>query len=100
MARDGLPVSCPRARWRRPPFCGPPPRGRPRRRPHAPEAAVPATTVIAAARALSLAPGRRLRTRVAGVWLVLPLLARGHCEPRVGDASSPGAAMVPATRAW
>ena len=50
-------------------------------------------------RALSLAPGRRLRTRVAGGLLFLPLLARGHCEHLVSQASSPGSTMVPATSA-
>jgi hypothetical protein len=48
---------------------------------------------------VSLAPGRRLRTRVAGVFLFLPWLARVHFEPLVSHASSPGAAMVPATSA-
>jgi hypothetical protein len=43
-------------------------------------------TVVADARALSLAPGRRRRTRVAGVFLFLPLLARVHFEPLVRDA--------------
>jgi len=75
------------------------PLGRPQRQPHALEPAVPETTVVADARALSLAPGRRLRTRVAGVLLFLPLLARVHFEPLVSDASYPGSAMVPATSA-
>jgi hypothetical protein len=48
---------------------------------------------------LSLAPGRRLRTRGAGVFLFLPLLARGHFEPLVSHARSPGSTLVPATRA-
>ena len=48
---------------------------------------------------MSLAPGRRLRTRVAGGLLFLPLLARVHCEPLVSQASSPGSTMVPATSA-
>ena len=50
-------------------------------------------------RALSLAPGRRLRTRVAGVFLFLPLLARVHFEHLVSQASYPGSTMVPATSA-
>lgn len=82
-----------------PPLFGHPPLGRPQRRPQAPEAAVPEPTVIAEARAVSLAPGRRLRTRVAGVFLFLPLLARVHFEQLVRDASYPGATMVPATSA-
>ena len=48
---------------------------------------------------MSLASGRRLRTRVAGVLLFLPLLARVHFEPLVRQASYPGSAMVPATSA-
>jgi hypothetical protein len=48
---------------------------------------------------LRLAPGRRLRTRVAGVFLFLPWLARVRCEQRVSQASDPGSAMVPATSA-
>jgi hypothetical protein len=48
---------------------------------------------------LSLAPGRRLRTRVAGVFLFLPLLARVHFAHLVSQASDPGSTMVPATSA-
>jgi len=48
---------------------------------------------------LSLAPGRRLRTRVAGVFLFLPLLARIHFEHLVSQANYPGSTMVPATSA-
>jgi hypothetical protein len=46
----------------------------------------------------SLAPGRRLRTRVAGVFLFLPLLDHIHFEHLVSQASYPGSTMVPATR--
>jgi hypothetical protein len=48
---------------------------------------------------LSLAPGRRLRTRVAGVFLFLPLLARVHFEHLVSQAGYPGSTLVPATSA-
>jgi hypothetical protein len=48
---------------------------------------------------LSLAPGRRLRTRVAGVFLCLPLLARVRFDQLVSHASYPGSTMVPATSA-
>lgn len=82
-----------------PPLCAQPPLGRPPRQPQAPTLAVPETTVVADARALSLAPGRRRRTRVAGVLLCLPLLARVPFEPLVSQARSPGSTMVPATRA-
>ena len=48
---------------------------------------------------MSLAPGRRLRTRVAGVLLFLPWLARVRFDQLVSQASYPGSAMVPATSA-
>ena len=48
---------------------------------------------------MSLAPGRRLRTRVAGVFLFLPLLARVRFDQLVSQASYPGSTMVPATSA-
>jgi len=99
VALYGLPVSCPSARWRGPPFFGQPSLGRPQRQPHVPTPAIPETPVVADARALSLAPGRRLRTRVAGVLLFLPLLARVRFDQLVSQASYPGSAMVPATSA-
>src|SRR5712692_1053765 len=84
---------------RPPPLFGPPSLGRPQRQPQVPTPAIPETTVVADARTLSLAPGRRLRTRVAGVFLFLPWWARVRFEQLVSHASSPGSAMVPATRA-
>ena len=48
---------------------------------------------------MSLAPGRRLRTRVAGLFLFLPLLARVRFDQLVSQANYPGSAMVPATSA-
>ena len=89
----------PKCTLARSPLVVQPPLGRPQRQPQALTPAVPETTVVAAARALSLAPGRRLRTRVAGGGLFLPWLARVHCAPLVSPASSPGATMVPATSA-
>ena len=50
---------------RSPPWATDP--GRPQRQPQGPEPAVPETTVIADARALSLAPGRRLHARRGGI---------------------------------
>ena len=50
-------------------------------------------------RQLSLAPGRRLRTRVAGVFLFLPLLARLGFDRLVAQAGYPGSQMVPAVSA-
>ena len=46
-----------------------------------------------------LTPGRRLRTRVAGIVLFLPLLARVRFDQLVTQADYPGSRMVPATRA-
>jgi hypothetical protein len=45
---------------------------------------------------VSLAPGRRLRTRVAGIFLFLPLLARLPFDHLVDRAGYPGSRMVPA----
>jgi hypothetical protein len=48
---------------------------------------------------LSLTPGRRLRTRLAGAFLFLSLLARLGWERLVAGAGYPGSAMVPASAA-
>lgn len=48
---------------------------------------------------MSLAPGRRLRSRLAGVFLFLPLLARLPFARIVADAGYPGSAMIPAASA-
>jgi hypothetical protein len=48
---------------------------------------------------LSLTPGRRLRTRSAGLFLFLPLLARLHFDRLVAQAGYPGSRMVPAVSA-
>jgi len=92
----GFVPQCTRARF---PPCWAPPLGRPQRPPPALTPAVPEPTVVAAARALSRAPGRRRRPRVAGGGLCLPLLARVHFEPLVSQAHAPGATMVPAPSA-
>jgi hypothetical protein len=46
---------------------------------------------------LNLGPDRRLRTRVAGIFLFLPLLARLGFQQLVTDADYPGSRMVPPT---
>lgn len=46
-----------------------------------------------------MAPGRRLRTRVAGIFLFLPLLARVQFDQIVREARYPGSRMVSATSA-
>jgi hypothetical protein len=50
---------------------------------------------VADCRALNLAAGRSWRTRVAGIFLFLPLLARLHFQQLVADADYPGSRMVP-----
>jgi hypothetical protein len=51
---------------------------------------------MADCRVLNLAPGRTLRTRVAGLFLFLPLLARLHFDQIVRQAGYPGSRMIPA----
>jgi hypothetical protein len=48
---------------------------------------------------MDLASGRRLRTRVAGIFLFLPLLARLRFDQIVQRAGYPGSEMVPAVAA-
>ena len=50
-------------------------------------------------RQLSLVPGRQLRTRLAGVFLFLPLLARLGFDQLVTRAGYPGSKMVPGSSA-
>jgi hypothetical protein len=59
----------------------------------------PETPAIADCRQVSLAPGRRLRTRVAGIFLFLPLLARLGFDQLVRQAGYPGSRMVPGVSA-
>jgi hypothetical protein len=54
---------------------------------------------VADRRQLSLAPGRRLRTRLAGLFLFLPLLARLQFDTLVRQAGYAGSRMVPAPAA-
>jgi hypothetical protein len=48
---------------------------------------------------LDLMPGRSWRTRVAGTFLFLPLLARLRFDRLVHQAGYPGSRMVPAVSA-
>jgi hypothetical protein len=48
---------------------------------------------------LSLTPGRCVRTRVAGLFLFLPLLARVHFDQLVSKADYPGSKRIPASSA-
>jgi hypothetical protein len=59
----------------------------------------PEEPATADCRQVSLAPGQRLRTRVAGVFLFLPLLARLRFDHLVSQASYPGTQMIPAVSA-
>lgn len=59
--------------------------------------AVPEAPATADARAVCLTPGRHLRSRVAGIFVFLPLLARLRFDQLVGHY--PGSSMVPATAA-
>ena len=61
--------------------------------------APPEEVATADARCLSLAPGRQLRSRAAGIFLFLPLLARLRFDQLVREAGYPGSRMVPATSA-
>ena len=59
----------------------------------------PERPAVADRRRLSLEPGRRLRSRVAGIFLFLPLLAHLRFDHLVAQAGYPGTAMIPATSA-
>lgn len=48
---------------------------------------------------MNLAPGRRVRTRLAGAFLFLPLLARLRLDHLVERAGYPGSALIPASAA-
>jgi hypothetical protein len=61
--------------------------------------AQPETPEVADRHQLDLAKGRRVRTRVAGVFLFLPLLARVRFDQLVEQAAYPGSEMIPATAA-
>ena len=74
-------------------------RGRPPGRHHSTAVVRPDPALIADVRRIALTPGRRLRTRVAGIFLFLPLLARVRFAQLVAQADYPGSRMVPATSA-
>jgi len=74
-------------------------RGRPPGRRRCDEPDGPEPPDVADARRFELAPGRQLLTRVAGIFLFLPLLARLRLDHWVDQASYPGSRMVPALRA-
>jgi hypothetical protein len=61
--------------------------------------AQPEVPPVSDCRRVRLTPGRRLRTRVAGIFLFLPLLARLRLDQLVRQAGYPGSRMVPAVSA-
>ena len=73
--------------------------GRPADRKMCQDQGGPELPAIADCRALNLASGESWRTRVAGVFLFLPLLARLHFQRLVTNADYPGTTMVPAASA-
>jgi hypothetical protein len=58
--------------------------------------AQPETPEVADRHQLDLAKGRRVRTRVAGIFLVRPLLARVRFDQLGEQADYPGSEMIPA----
>jgi hypothetical protein len=77
-----------------------PPRvGRPAGRPALTAPVGPEIPALADRRGLSLTPGRCWRTRVAGLFLFLPLLARVQFDQLVNRAGYPGSERIPATSA-
>ncbi len=81
------------------PLFAPPPRGRPKGNRDHPRGPQPELPLIADQRQLDLAPGRRLQTRVAGLFLFLPLLAHLRFDTLVEQAAYPGSRSVPAVAA-
>jgi hypothetical protein len=69
------------------------PRGRPPATPR--PSGQPELPDVADCRTLSLAPGYRVRTRCAGLFLFLPLLTRLGFDGLVRQAGYPGSRMVP-----
>lgn len=77
----------------------PPRRGRPPGPHHGAAVVGPDNALIAEVRRVALTPGRCWRTRVAGLVLFLPLVARVRFDHLVTHAEYPGSRMVPATSA-
>jgi hypothetical protein len=78
------------------PLFDPPGRGRPRQDDVDQRLPQPEPASRADCRQLRLTPGQALRTRVAGIFLFLPLLARLRWDTLVGQAGYRGSRMVPA----
>jgi hypothetical protein len=84
---------------RRDPLFLPDGRGRPHGSCERQDRPCPETPDIADCRELKLEPGRAIHSRVAGVFLFLPLLAQLGFDRLVTEAGYPGSEMVPATGA-
>jgi hypothetical protein len=82
-----------------PPLFLPDGRGRPRGPRVAQDRPRPDTPEVADCRELNLAPGRTLRSRVAGLFLFVPLLAQLHFDRLITEAQYPGSKMIPAPSA-
>jgi hypothetical protein len=82
-----------------PPFFPPARLGRPAGPSLGRQPARPETPATADRRQFSLAPGRSLRTRGAGLFLFLPLLARVRVDELVAQAGYPGSQLVRPTSA-
>src|ERR671919_151977 len=87
------------SRWPGSPLFLPPQYGRPAGAHRGHEPTGPAQALRADVRRVSLPPGRRIRSRVAGIFLFLPLLAQLQFDQLVTQAGYPGSPMVPATSA-
>jgi hypothetical protein len=81
------------------PLFAEPARGRPAHGNSSLPAPQPDPAAIADRRLLDLNPGRRLRTRVAGIFLFVPLLAQLGFDSLVRQADYPGSRLVPAPAA-
>src|SRR5947209_8650530 len=86
-------------RRRSSPLFATPPCGRPPGRGGGPAPARAEPALVADRRRLALTPGRCWRSRVAGLFLFLPLLARLGFDQLVRQAGYPGSQMVPAPSA-
>lgn len=78
-----------------PPFFTTPAYGRPKGTTREHPSVRPEPQAMADCHQLVLTPGRCLRTRVAGVFLFLPLLAQLRFDDLVTQAGYPGSGMIP-----
>ena len=92
---DGLPLPCRVPAGRHSPLFLPAGRGRYPRPCGGDDRPGPELPEVVDCRALSLTPGRTLGTRVAGIFLFLPLVAKLGVDRLVVEARYPGSEMVP-----